>query len=118
VQHLDSSASMNVQISNLIAQLVAASRASEPSGERLLRWPELSRRVPYCHSTIYNLMAKDLFPKARSLGGGRGVGWPESEINAWIASREIAAPPPNRVTRKRRGVKSATDKQLAGCSTK
>jgi predicted DNA-binding transcriptional regulator AlpA len=107
----EQSMSLNGQISRLIAQLIAASRAPNPSGgERLLRWPEVSKKVPYSHSTVYALMQKDLFPKAKSLGGGRGVAWSEREIDLWIASREIAAPPPpNHVTRKRRSAKPAKE---------
>jgi hypothetical protein len=46
------------EISRLIAQLIGTGRAPEPPGERLIRWPELRRKVPYCHSQIYALMAE------------------------------------------------------------
>jgi prophage regulatory protein len=81
------------QLAKMIAQLVAASRASdpEPAGDRLIRWPELRKRVPYCHSRVYALMSQGLFPRARSLGGGRAVAWSAKEIDEWVATRQIAA---------------------------
>ena len=54
--------------------------------ERLLRLKEVSSIVGLSRSTIYDLSAKGLFPE-RVLLGKRAVGWWESEIEAWIATR-------------------------------
>jgi len=34
-------------------------------------------------STIYDLMARDLFPKSIKLAGGKAVAWLESDIGQW-----------------------------------
>ena len=41
-------------------------------------------------STICNLMSRGLFPRPVKLTG-KAVGWPESAIAEWLASREQAA---------------------------
>lgn len=40
-------------------------------------------------SAIYNMMAKGLFPKPVKLTA-KAVGWRKSDIDAWLASREVA----------------------------
>jgi len=42
-------------------------------------------------STIYRLVAAGQFPRQRQLSPGR-VGWLESEVAAWIASRPKTEP--------------------------
>ena len=54
--------------------------------ERLIRLPEVKRRVGLGRSTIYRLMDLGTFPKARKLGL-RAIGWSEAEIDGWIASK-------------------------------
>lgn len=54
--------------------------------ERFIRLPEVKLRTGLSRSTIYADMAKGIFPKSISLGE-RSIGWPESEINAWIEVR-------------------------------
>ena len=54
--------------------------------DRLLRWPELQRKIGYSRSNIYYLIDQGHFPPPIKLGG-RAVGWLESEINAWIHER-------------------------------
>lgn len=66
------------------------SQAAQP-GQRLIRWPEVQRRVPFCRSQIYNLMAEGKFPRPiRGSDGGRASFWLESDIDEFIANR-IAA---------------------------
>lgn len=60
----------------------------------LIRLPEVRKRTGLSRSTIYDkLDAKSprydpTFPKQRNLGTG-SVGWVESEIDAWLASRPV-----------------------------
>ena len=53
---------------------------------RILRLPEVLARTGLSRSTVYELIAKRLFPHPVSLSI-RAVGWIESEIENWIASR-------------------------------
>lgn len=59
----------------------------------LLRLPEVLKRTGLSRSTIYDKLDTKsprydpTFPKQRNLGTG-SVGWVESEINAWLASRQ------------------------------
>lgn len=52
--------------------------------ERLLRLPEVIRRVGLSKPTIYRRMERSAFPTQIQLSGGAVV-WRESEIVAWIA---------------------------------
>ena len=54
--------------------------------ERLLRWPEVHRRVGICRSHAHNLVTQGKFPPPVKLGV-RASGWLESEINDWIKQR-------------------------------
>lgn len=51
---------------------------------RLIRLPEVMRRVGLSRSSIYKRMAEGTFPHSRSLGPKCAV-WVELEIDAWIA---------------------------------
>jgi prophage regulatory protein len=55
--------------------------------QRLLRLPEVMRRVGLKRSAIYQRMSEGKFPKSRSLGVKCAV-WVESEISAWIKGIE------------------------------
>lgn len=57
---------------------------AEPS-ERLLRLPEVMKRVVLRRTAIYQRMREGRFPQSRSLGS-RCTVWVESEVNDWIAS--------------------------------
>lgn len=57
---------------------------------RLIRRKTLLQRVPFSDRHIFNLEKKGLFPKRRILGP-RCVAWVESEVEAWIASRQQGA---------------------------
>lgn len=54
--------------------------------ERLMRLPEVKRRVGLGRSTIYRLMDLGAFPKARKLGL-RAIAWSEAEIDEWISEK-------------------------------
>ena len=53
---------------------------------RLLRLPEVIKRVGYCRASIYNKIADGTFPAAIKMSQ-RSSAWLESEIDAWIQSR-------------------------------
>jgi len=53
----------------------------------ILRRKQVESRTGLSRSTIYARIAEGLFPRPIGLGGGRAVGWIESEINEWVQSR-------------------------------
>lgn len=57
--------------------------------DRILRRPEVQTRTGLSRSTIYAMLAEGAFPAPVRLGA-RAVGWPESEIAAWLESRKAA----------------------------
>lgn len=52
----------------------------------ILRRRQVQARTGLCRSTIYQQIKEGTFPKPVSLGA-RAVGWIESEIEGWLASR-------------------------------
>jgi prophage regulatory protein len=52
----------------------------------MLRLPEVCRVVGLSRSMIYLLESQERFPQRVKLGT-RAVGWLESEVQAWLASR-------------------------------
>ena len=54
----------------------------------ILRLPTVRARTGLSRSTIYLRISEGTFPKPVSLGA-RAVGWPESEIEAWVTQRII-----------------------------
>jgi prophage regulatory protein len=55
--------------------------------DRLLAWPQVERRVPYTRQHIYRLERAGEFPRRVQVGANR-VAWRESEVDAWIESRQ------------------------------
>ena len=53
----------------------------------ILRRPEVERRTGLSRSTLYAMMAEGVFPKPVRLGK-RAVGWRESDVLAWLESRQ------------------------------
>jgi prophage regulatory protein len=53
---------------------------------RLLKRPEVQLKTGKGRSSIYNDMARGLFPKPVNIGP-KAVGWIEEEINQWIRDR-------------------------------
>lgn len=58
--------------------------------ERLLRRGEVLDRTALSTSSLYALMGKGEFPRPRRIGK-TAVAWRESEVAAWIESREEVA---------------------------
>lgn len=54
--------------------------------DRILRLKDVKDRVGLSRATIYRRIKQTEFPASVSLGGS-SIGWRESDINAWIASR-------------------------------
>jgi len=62
--------------------------ASDQTPIRILRWPDVSKRIPFSKSYAYALQARGLFPKPiKLIKGGRASGYLESEIDDWINNR-------------------------------
>ena len=56
---------------------------------RILKKKEVLYRCGISNASLYRQIAKGMFPRQRLLSsGGRAVGWLESDINEWIASRQ------------------------------
>lgn len=53
---------------------------------RIIRMPEVQKKIGLCKASIYNRIALGTFPKPVSLGG-RSVGWIESDLDQWIFER-------------------------------
>ncbi len=51
---------------------------------RILRRKQVESRTGLSRSTIYARIAEGSFPRPIDLGGGRAVGWLESEIDSWL----------------------------------
>jgi len=54
---------------------------------RIIKLPEVKHLSGLGRSSIYRMMAEGTFPASVSLGGGRSVGWVESEVIGWIEER-------------------------------
>lgn len=61
-------------------------KATERTGKRLLRMPEVCRQTGLGKSSIYRMIQSGLFPAPKRLGA-RTVAWLQSEVDAWIQSR-------------------------------
>jgi predicted DNA-binding transcriptional regulator AlpA len=78
---------------------VSHDQANEPSShpngkvERLLRLTEVRARLGLSRPSIYRGVASGVIPRPYSLTGkvGGAVAWKESEISAFIASRQHAS---------------------------
>ena len=62
---------------------------SAPQATHVIRMEHLPGIVGTSRSTIYRQEAEGLFPKRRKIGK-KAVGWLRSEVEEWLASREIA----------------------------
>lgn len=61
-----------------------------PMSDKILRRPDVERITGLARSTIYDWLHKGEFPKPVRLGA-RAVGWRESDVLAWVASRKPRA---------------------------
>jgi prophage regulatory protein len=73
-------------------------RGPPQTPDRILREPEVRKRVGLSHATIWRKVRNGDFPAPVRLGP-QSVGWIEREIDAWIAERAARRPskkqPPN-----------------------
>jgi len=60
--------------------------------QRLIRRPEVERRVGLRRTAIYDRIGRGEFPKPVQLGTA-AVAWIESEIDAWVEARIEASRP-------------------------
>lgn len=58
--------------------------------DRILRWKEVAARVGLSRTTVWRLSKGGQFPAAVKLTGS-AMGWKESAISAWLASRQSSA---------------------------
>ena len=65
-----------------------ATLSHQPIKERFLDLNEVKHRTGLGKSTIYNMITNGTFPKQRAITVRR-VGWLESEIDKWIASKIV-----------------------------
>lgn len=63
-----------------------AAAAAELRGDRLLRFPDVIAKVNRPRSSIYLMIKQGHFPAGLKIGA-RAVGWRESTVDAWLASR-------------------------------
>jgi prophage regulatory protein len=56
--------------------------------QTILRYKHLTQRLKLSRSTIHRLLARQAFPNPIVLSS-HAVGFLESDIDAWVASREI-----------------------------
>ncbi|MEZ5566502.1 MAG: AlpA family transcriptional regulator [Gammaproteobacteria bacterium] len=61
-----------------------------PNPPRLLRRPEVKHRTGLSTSTLYELMARNQFPRPIQLTT-RTVAWSESSVDSWIRARIAAS---------------------------
>lgn len=59
-----------------------------PQPPRILRIQQVTDTIGLSRASIYRLMKLGLFPKSIRIGI-KAVGWLQSEIELWIAEREI-----------------------------
>jgi prophage regulatory protein len=64
--------------------------ANPTTTPRILRLPETRHAVGgVCRTTIYDWVKAGRFPRPVKIGP-RAIGWRESDIAEWLASREVA----------------------------
>ena len=54
--------------------------------DRVQRWQEVRDRIGLSRSTVWRKVCSGTFPKPVPLGP-QSVGWLETEVSAWLASR-------------------------------
>ena len=61
--------------------------ANDSARDNILRLPDVKARTGLSRSSIYAYIKDGKFPQHIALGE-RSVGWYESEVDAWVASRK------------------------------
>ena len=81
-------------MSTHLRRAAAAVAARAAAADSVLRLPEVVALTGRCRSSIYADIAAGTFPPPLRLGP-RSVGWRQSDIDAWLNSREVGtlAPP-------------------------
>lgn len=64
--------------------------SQEKKPQRMLSMPMVIERIPLSAATIYRMVKRGEFPEPRRISPGR-KGWPESQIDAWIAGKPYDA---------------------------
>lgn len=67
-------------------------KKAKMSATTIIRLTQVKQLIGLSRSSIYSLMRKGQFPTTIKLGS-RSVGWVESEIHSWLASRIQASRP-------------------------
>ncbi|MDA0868722.1 MAG: AlpA family phage regulatory protein [Proteobacteria bacterium] len=53
---------------------------------------EACSKTGLCASTIYDLIARNIFPRPfQIVPGGRAVGWLEADLDQWVMDRKAAS---------------------------
>ncbi len=71
------------------------SMSADPNPRTILRIEVVLRRSGLKRTMLYDLIAKEQFPKQVSLGA-RAVGWYENEVDEWVRNRDSANRHPER----------------------
>jgi prophage regulatory protein len=58
--------------------------------DKILRRTQVEERIGLSRSTLYSMIAEGTFPKPIRIGK-RAVGWTESSLTAWVASKQMDA---------------------------
>jgi len=63
--------------------------------QKILRLREVISHVGLSRTTIYDYVSRGAFPAPIHLGGGKAIGWLESEVQQWIEQHAAARPQQN-----------------------
>jgi len=80
-------------------------------GDRVLRLPEILALTGLSRASIYNLIGAGTFPVPLKLGP-QAVGWLQSEVRGWLATRERSVSGPG--GRPLKGQRAPVERRLAG----
>ena len=58
--------------------------------QKIVRLPEVLKRVPLCRTSIWSKVKSGLFPQPVHIAGGKAIGWIETELDAWIEAHAVA----------------------------
>jgi prophage regulatory protein len=65
-------------------------RAAQNARDRILRDAEVGDRTGLSRTTRWRLIREGKFPRPLKLTEHGAIGWRQSSIDAWVASREAA----------------------------